>query len=49
MDATRNLLAGWTGGCWVESLSRNSEGAIPSGDLLHFKTSQGKQKRLQED
>jgi hypothetical protein len=48
MDTTRHLLAAWTGGCWAESLSRNRKSGIPSGDLLHFETSQGKQKRMQE-
>lgn len=49
MNVMRNLLAGWAGRCRTDGLSGNGDGGLPDGDLLHFKTGQGKRKRMQEE
>jgi hypothetical protein len=43
------LLAGGTGCRWAMSMSNNRDGGFPDGDLLYFKTRQGKGKRTQEE
>jgi len=49
MNTMRILLAGRTGCCPADSMSGNSDDGFPDGDLLYFKTRQGKGKRTQEE
>ena len=49
MNTMGILLAGRTGRRPADSMSGNSDGGFPGGDLLYFKIRQGKGKRTQEE